>query len=101
LWVVSEFAIPPGWRGSLFAGPLVAALYGAFGLLTGLTVRSLPDHASALRQAGFTLLDRRSRLGGLLIAELWSAVPADTGSTKPEMTNAPLTCRLANPAERG
>jgi len=73
LWVVSEFAIPPGWRGRLFAGPVVATLYFSFRLLTGLTVRSLPGHASALRQAGFTLLDRRSQLGGLLIAELWSA----------------------------
>jgi SAM-dependent methyltransferase len=83
LWVVSEFAIPPGWRGRLFARPVVASLYFFFGLLAGLTVRSLPDHASALRQAGFTLLDRRSRLGGLLIAESWSAVPADPGAQDP------------------
>ena len=76
LWVVSEFAIPPGWRGRLFAGPVVASLYFCFRLLTGLTVQTLPDYAPILRQAGFILLDRRSRLGGLLIAELWSANPS-------------------------
>jgi hypothetical protein len=42
-------------------------------LLTGLAVHSLPDHGSALRDAGFTLLERKTRLAGLLIAELWSA----------------------------
>jgi SAM-dependent methyltransferase len=84
LWVVSDFAVPPGWGGRLFARPLVAALYSAFGLLTGLAVRTLPVHASALRQAGFTLLDRRSRLGDLLIAELWSALPAGPGVQIPE-----------------
>lgn len=73
LWVVSDFAVPPGWRGRFLARPLVAGLYFSFGLLTGLAVRTLPDHPTALKQAGFTLLDRRSRLGGLLIAELWSA----------------------------
>jgi SAM-dependent methyltransferase len=83
LWVVSDFAIPPGWRGRFLARPLVACLYAAFGLLTGLTIRNLPDHASALRQAGFTLLDRRTRLGGLLIAELWSAAPAELDAQTP------------------
>jgi SAM-dependent methyltransferase len=78
LWVVSEFAIPAGWRGRMVARPLVAGLYFCFGRLTGLTVRTLPDHASALRQGGFALLERRSRLGGLLIAELWSASPPDS-----------------------
>jgi hypothetical protein len=88
LWAVSDFAIPSGWRGRLIARPVVASLYFSFGLLTGLTIRNLPDHAAALRQAGFTLFDRRSRLGGLLIAELWSA---DSPSTKLQMTNAPPT----------
>jgi hypothetical protein len=75
LWVVSDFAIPAGWFGSMVARPLVAVLYRSFGWLTGLTVRSLPDHPSALRFAGFTLKERRTRLAGLLIAELWSASP--------------------------
>jgi SAM-dependent methyltransferase len=73
LWVISEFAVPPGFFGRFIARPLVASLYQSFGWLTGLNVRTLPDHAFALRQAGFTLQERRTRLGGLLIAELWSA----------------------------
>jgi hypothetical protein len=73
LWVVSEFAVPQGWLGWLIARPVVGTLYFGFGLLTGLVTRTLPDHGSALRDVGFTLLERRSRLGGLLIAELWSA----------------------------
>lgn len=70
-WVVSEFAIPPGWGGRFLARPLIGWLYLAFGLLTGLKVRKLPDHAAALQQAGFTLAGRRTRLGALLIAEMW------------------------------
>ena len=58
LWIVSEFAVPPGWFGRFIALPLVSSMYLAFGLLTGLEVRSLPDHATALRRAGFTVLDR-------------------------------------------
>ena len=73
VWVVSEFAVPPGWFGRLIARPLVSGLYLAFGWLTGLAVRTLPDHSQALRKAGFTLQNRRRWLAGLLIAELWSA----------------------------
>jgi SAM-dependent methyltransferase len=86
LWVVSEFAIPPGWRGRLFARPVVACLYFSFRLLTGLTVGKLPHHALTLRQAGFTLLDRRSRLGGLLVADLWSANPSKSALTPTHQT---------------
>ena len=71
LWVVSEFAIPEGAFGRWVARPVVSVLYRAFGLLTGLAVRTLPDHAAALRAAGFKLRKRRSWLGGLLIAEIW------------------------------
>jgi ubiquinone/menaquinone biosynthesis C-methylase UbiE len=72
VWMVSEFAVPPGLFGRIVARPLVSALYAAFALLTGLTVRSLPNHAAALRRAGFTLQQRRKSLGGLLVSELWS-----------------------------
>jgi hypothetical protein len=77
LWVVSEFAIPPGSAGRLIVRPLLATLYFSFGVLTGLAVRTLPDHQHALRRAGFTLLEQRSRLGGLLIAELWSSTASN------------------------
>lgn len=73
LWVVSEFAIPENGFGRLAAPPVVAGLYLGFHWLTGLAVRSLPDHPGALREAGFVLRTRRARLGGLLASELWTA----------------------------
>jgi len=84
LWLVSEFAIPAGWFGRLVAAPLVSGLYLAFAWLTGLSVRSLPDHRSALRAAGFALQQRRAWLGGLLVSELWSASsPHSSGKHTP------------------
>jgi hypothetical protein len=71
-WVVSEFAVPPGLYGKFVARPLVAFLYRAFGWLTGLQNRSLPDYRRALGQAGFRLTTQRPFLGGLLVAEAWS-----------------------------
>ena len=70
LWIISEFHVPAGWRG-LPQRVVVRLLYAAFGLLTGLRVTRLPDHASALERAGFTRIDRRLRLAGLLTSELW------------------------------
>ncbi len=75
VWIVSEFSIPDGRFGSLVARPLVSALYRAFGGLTGLAVRRLPDHRAALREAGFLLQKRRTGLAGLLTSELWSTGP--------------------------
>jgi hypothetical protein len=72
LWVVSEFAIPDGAFGRWVARPVVWLLYRAFWLLTGLAVRNLPDHAAALRAAGYTLRKRRCFLRGLLVAEIWA-----------------------------
>lgn len=77
LWVVSEFVIPDTLFGRLVARPVVAALYRAFGLLTGLKVRRLPNHPRALARSGFTLLRRRTFLCGLLSSELWQPCPAD------------------------
>ena len=70
-WVISEFAKPQGWYGRLVAGPVVWFLYRAFGVMTGLKVRRLPDHASALRAVGFTLGMRQTWLHGLLASEFW------------------------------
>jgi SAM-dependent methyltransferase len=84
LWIVSEFAIPPNRYGRLVARPLVAALYRAFGLLTGLTIRTLPDHPAALRAAGFTLLQRHPRLAGLLVSELWTIAPSNPIQSRPK-----------------
>jgi SAM-dependent methyltransferase len=73
LWLVSEFAIPAGWFGRVLARPLISGLYLSFGWLTRLPVRALPDHRPALSAAGFTLLRHRTRLAGLLTAELWTS----------------------------
>lgn len=73
LWLVSEFAVPPGAFGRIVAAPLVRALYWAFARLTGLTVRVLPDHRAALQQSGFTLQEQRSHLAGLLVSQMWQA----------------------------
>jgi DNA-binding transcriptional ArsR family regulator len=70
-WVVSDFAVPDGWLGRLVARPLVWGLFCAFGLLTGLRVRTLPNHRDALRDAGFKLAQQRRSLGGILVSELW------------------------------
>lgn len=71
VWVVSEFNLPANQLGRLIAGPLIALLYLAFGLLTGLTIRSLPNHCKALAQSGFVLKHQRKWLLGLLVSEWW------------------------------
>jgi SAM-dependent methyltransferase len=71
VWAVSDFAIPEGWLGRLVARPLVWGLYCAFGLLTGLRVRKLPNHRGALAGSVFRLERQRSLLGGMLVSELW------------------------------
>ena len=71
LWVLSDFRIPSGllrWP----ALAVVRTLYFAFRVLTGLRVRRLPDHATALRSAGLTPITEDRSLGGLLTRELWT-----------------------------
>lgn len=70
-WVVSEFAAPANTYGRLIARPLIAFLYFAFRVMTGLRVRRLPEHCSALSEVGFMLRSRKTWLGGLLAADLW------------------------------
>lgn len=71
-WIVSEFAVPCSGPGRLIARPLVAFLYRAFGLLTRLAVRRLPDHHAALTAAGFSLRAHRKWLFGVLVSECWT-----------------------------
>lgn len=71
-WLISEFAAPTGLYGRFFARPLIRTLYWAFGQLTGLKVRTLPDYHTALQRSGFVLNQRHKWLGGLLVSELWS-----------------------------
>jgi Methyltransferase domain len=70
-WVVSEFAVPPRGFGRIIARPIVAGLYWAFGLLTGLEVRRLPAHRAALLEEGFSLQREQCSAAGLLVSEMW------------------------------
>jgi SAM-dependent methyltransferase len=72
-WVVSEFAVPGGVFGRWVARPLVAFLYWAFGVLTGLKVRRLPNWRAALEEAGLVPAAERRWLRGLLVSEMWMA----------------------------
>jgi ubiquinone/menaquinone biosynthesis C-methylase UbiE len=71
LWVVSDFAIPRRPAARLAGTLIVRGLYLAFGLLTGLKARRLPDHGCVMREAGWILEDRRELLLGLLVSESW------------------------------
>ncbi len=71
-WVISEFAIPRNPFAAYFAGGLIALLYRAFGLMTGLPVRALPDYAASLLRRGFVPSHDRRYLAGLLCSQLWS-----------------------------
>jgi SAM-dependent methyltransferase len=71
IWVVSDFAIPQRVVARQLGMLIVRGLYLAFGLLTGLRTRHLPNHGRVMREAGWTLEDRRSLLRGLLVSERW------------------------------
>lgn len=70
-WVVSEFRQPasgfPAWRARVWIG----TLYRLFGWTTGLRVRRLPDHGSALERSGFRRTKAVIKEMGLLTSELW------------------------------
>jgi SAM-dependent methyltransferase len=70
-WVVSEFAVPEGWFGRWVARPVVGFLYRAFGVLTGLEIRRLPEWEAELRRAGFRQVGERLLLHGLLTSQIW------------------------------
>jgi SAM-dependent methyltransferase len=83
IWIVSEFAIPSG-PAALPARFIVAALYTAFRVITGLRTRALPDYAAALARERFTLVDRKHFLRGLIVSDLWqlqSVVAAQPSAT--------------------
>ncbi len=71
-WLVSEFQIPVSGRfRAWLARGIISALYAAFRLLTGLSVRKLPPWADLLARHGFRRRASHSSLGGLLVSELW------------------------------
>ena len=71
-WVVSEFDVPRGGM-RLPATLIVRGLYAGFRALTGLRTQRLPDYRTAMEQHGFVCRTRIPSLGGLLVAELWTA----------------------------
>jgi hypothetical protein len=71
-WVISEFAIPRNRFAAYFARGIIGLLYRAFGLITGLPVRALPDYAALLLRRGFVPSHDRRYLAGLLCSQLWS-----------------------------
>jgi ubiquinone/menaquinone biosynthesis C-methylase UbiE len=71
-WAISEFAIPQNAFAAYFARGLIGLLYRAFGVVTGLPVRALPDYATSLLRRGFVLSHDRRYLAGLLCSQLWS-----------------------------
>jgi SAM-dependent methyltransferase len=75
VWLVSEFGIPPTRFGRALAAPVVASLYYAFRLLTGLRVRSLPEYGQVLTAAGWSLKAECTHLRGLLVSQLWQFHP--------------------------
>ncbi|HEX4319695.1 MAG TPA: class I SAM-dependent methyltransferase [Acidobacteriaceae bacterium] len=77
LWLVSEFATPNTAFGRMIAAPLVASLYRAFRLLTGLGPQSLPNHAEALSKSGGMLECEDRHICGLLVSQLWRLQPLD------------------------
>ena len=71
LFLISEFATIEGGPMAAVSRAIIAVLYRVFGLLTKLGPRHLPDHSSVLSAHGFTLLEHKTWLGGLLVSELW------------------------------
>jgi hypothetical protein len=87
LWLVSEFNIPNTVFGHAFAAPLVAVLYRAFRLLTGLGPQSLPNYSHALAQSGWILAQEHKHLCGLLISQVWLLQQSIPASPLPHSTS--------------
>jgi ubiquinone/menaquinone biosynthesis C-methylase UbiE len=75
-WVISEFAVPPKAFAAYLARGIIGFLYWAFGLLTGLPVRALPDYGTPLLRRGLALTRDRRFLAGLLCSQIWKNPPA-------------------------
>lgn len=78
-WVISEFRIPNHGVMQLPSQLIVWMLYLAFRVLTGLRAQQLPAYGAILRRNGWRIQQQQTRLGGLLVSELWQrADNADT-----------------------
>ena len=72
-WIVSEFRVPRGVL-RVPAAVLIRMLYVGSRILTGLEVQHLPLYETALRAAGFDVVEEKIFLRGLLVAQVWQRV---------------------------
>lgn len=66
--ILSEFRAQRWWQRAI-----VYSMYLAFGWLTGLTVRQLPNYEAAFAAAGLQKQAERRWLGALVVAQQWRA----------------------------
>lgn len=74
-WIVSDFNIPAGKFASYAGRIIIRSLYAAFGLITGLAVRQLPDYEKVLKDQQLELVQSKDLLGGLLVSQMWQYMP--------------------------
>lgn len=70
-WIISEFQIPSEGLRRQVAKLVVKLLYAAFGVLTGLKTRCLPNYRQVLENNGYIRTAAKSGFAGILISELW------------------------------
>ncbi|AXC14359.1 biosynthesis of ubiquinone [Acidisarcina polymorpha] len=87
IWLVSEFALPAEGLMKWPSRLIVASLYRAFGLLTGLKVRTLPNYAALLDQAGLSRIAGKRYLKGLLVSELWKLDAQKATTSSPDYSH--------------
>ncbi|WP_052201124.1 class I SAM-dependent methyltransferase [Terriglobus sp. TAA 43] len=73
-WVISEFRVPNHGVMRLPSRLIVRMLYVAFRVLTGLRAQQLPAYGVILQRNGWHMQQQQTRLGGLLVSELWQRV---------------------------
>jgi cyclopropane fatty-acyl-phospholipid synthase-like methyltransferase len=70
-WLVSEFTVPTRQPAATLSRLVIATLYRAFRIFTGLQTQRLPDYASTFRHNGFSITSQKPFLGGLLVTQVW------------------------------
>ncbi|HVW10143.1 MAG TPA: class I SAM-dependent methyltransferase [Bryobacteraceae bacterium] len=71
IWIIGEFAIPPGgWR-RLHAQLWIWTMYRFFGITTGLRAKKLPAIEQSMREAGMKRVEQQSERAGLMVSEIW------------------------------
>jgi SAM-dependent methyltransferase len=95
-WIVSEFQVPSRSRTrAALARALIAVLYAAFRVLTGLRTRRIPPWRRLLAGSGFTCVASQTFLGGLLVTELWQFAQATALASSGSHQKMPFPMELA------